>query len=46
MLSKSVGDLHNSPDIAGVAPFYAGDGKIVIPLEFESLRLAHFDLYI
>src|SRR5437879_6602197 len=41
MLTKSVGDLNHSANVAAVFPFHTGDRKPVSACEVKSLRCAH-----
>src|SRR6266446_9443177 len=42
VLTKSVGDLNDSTNIARIAPFYAGNGKAIAAFKFQSLRCTHY----
>src|SRR6266404_8330549 len=46
VLTKSVRDLNDSPNTAVISPFHTGDGKAVVALKLESLRRAHYIIYI
>src|SRR6266436_1269674 len=41
VLTKSVGDLNDSANIARIAPFYAGNSKAVAAFKFKSRSCTH-----